>query len=50
MEGQGLKQKKSRRGRKGKESATVAKEEDELFAFPCTSDYTAKAKALKILK
>ena len=49
MEGQGTKPKRSKRGRKGKESATVAKEEeDELFAFTCTSDYTAEAKALKI--
>ena len=44
ISGQGLKQKRSKRGRKGKESATVVKEEeDELFAFTCTLDYTAKA-------
>ena len=51
MEGQGPRQKRSRKGAKGKESAVIAKgEEDKLFTFTCTSDYVAEAKAFKIPK
>ena len=50
-EGQGLRQKKSKKGEKTK-SAVVAVDEDkdELFAFVCTSAYANVAKALQVPK
>ena len=48
-EGQGLRWSRSKKGEKAKESAVVTKvDENDLFAFTCTSDYTAEAKALNI--
>ena len=48
-EGQGPRRSGSKKGEKAKESAAVAKvDENDLFAFTCTSDYTAEAKALNI--
>ena len=48
-EGQGPRRSRSKKGEKAKESAAVAKvDENDLFAFTCTSDYTAEAKALNI--
>jgi hypothetical protein len=51
-EGQGLWQKKSRKGeKKTDETAAVAKDEDEeLFAFTCTSDYVATADSIGVPK
>ena len=51
-EGQWLKQKKfSKQREKKSESTAVAKEEDEeLFAFTCTSNYVALTNSLKLLK
>lgn len=46
-EGQGPRQKKAKKNK----SAVVANEDDnDLFAFTCTSDYVAVAKALQVLK
>ena len=48
-EGQGLRWSRSKKGEKAKESAVVTKvDENDVFAFTCTSDYTAEAKALNI--
>ena len=50
-EGQGPRQKKSKKGEKKDESAAVAETKDEeLFAFTCTLDYVAIAEALKVPK
>ena len=51
-EGQWLKQKDHKKGaKKMDESAAGAETEDEeLFAFTCTSDYTSLANALQLLK
>jgi len=50
-EGQGPRQKKSKKGEKKDESAAVADVKDEeLFAFTCTSDYVAVAEALQVPK
>ena len=49
-EGQGPRQSGSKKGEKAKESVTVTKVDvNNLFAFTCTADYTAEAKALNIL-
>jgi hypothetical protein len=50
--GQGLRQKKSKKGdKKTNESAAVAKTQDEeLFTFMCTSDYVALTEALQLPK
>src|SRR5882762_4938951 len=49
-EGQGPRQKKKKE-KKSEESAAVAKsEENELFAFTCTSDYVALTEVLKLPK
>jgi hypothetical protein len=51
-EGQGPWQKKSRKGKKKTDkTAAIAKGEDEeLFAFTCTSDYVAAADSLRVPK
>ena len=51
-EGQGPRQKKSKKGEKrSQDSAVVASgENEELFAFTCTSDYAAMANTLQIPK
>jgi hypothetical protein len=51
-EGQGPWQKKSRKGeKKTDETAAIAKDEDEeLFAFTCTSDYVAAADSIGVPK
>ncbi|KIM78408.1 hypothetical protein PILCRDRAFT_11124 [Piloderma croceum F 1598] len=50
-EEQGPRQKKSKKGEKKDESASVAEVKDEeLFAFTCTSDYVTVAEALQVPK
>ena len=51
-EGQGPRQRKSKKGaKKTEESAAVAKNDDEeLFAFTCTSDYVALTESLQLPK
>jgi hypothetical protein len=50
-EGQGPRQNRFGKGKKKEESAAVAEDnDDEFFAFTCTSDYVSIAEALQLPK